>query len=157
MYNNGTHLLFEVIVVDKVKQFAMPLLQKAKDFLVSCSYPDLVIMGVIVLIPVLAIILAIASKKSRRRSRRQNVVYVERPVRMSRRERNYYKPRKRRVRYIKTKASKVFKRRAKQLAKQKTVYCKLDQSTLLATGLFGVGLWMMAHKAALDEKKNLYW
>lgn len=151
MYNNNTYLLFEVIVMDKVKQIAMPILQKAKDFLASCSYSDYVIMGVIVLIPVLAIILAIAGKKSRRR---RNVVYVDRPVRCRcRREANYYRPRKRRVRYIKTYASKALKERANQ----KKLYCKLDQSTLMATGLFGLGLGMMMRKSAAQDKRDLYY
>ena len=162
MYNNSTHLLFEVITVDKIvkiKQYAWPLLQRAKDFLASCSYVDFVIMGVIVLIPILAVILAIASRKNKGgRRRQQNTVYIDRPVyvRKSRYERNYFKPRKRRVRYIKTNAPKVMKQRAKQRAKQKRLYCKMDQTTLLATGLFGASLGMMAHKAALEEKKKFY-
>ena len=153
MYNNGTYLLFEVIVVDKVKQIALPIYEKVKAFLASCSYTDYVIMGVIVLIPVLAIILAAAGKKSRRR-RGQNVVYVDRPVRCrSRREMNYYRPRKRRVRYIKTYASKALKARPPQ----KKLYCKLDQSTLIATGLFGLGLGMMAQKSAMQDKRNNFY
>ena len=146
--------MFEVIAVDAVKKMVMPIVAKVSSFLASCSYTDLVILGVIALIPVLAIILAIASSKSRRR---KNSYYVDGGAsrRLSRYERNYYRPRKRRVIYIKTKAPKVLKQRAKQ----KKVYCKMDQSTLMATGLFGMGLGMMIHKAAAEEKnrKNLYW
>ena len=136
--------------MDKVKQFAMPILQKAKDFLASCSPTDLVILSVIVLIPILAIILAVVGKKNRRR--RKNVVYVDRPVCCRRRD-MYYRPRKRRVRYIKTYASKA----VKELANQKKLYCKLDQSTLMATGLFGLGLGMMIHKSSVQDNRRDYY
>lgn len=157
LYNENTYLLFEVIFVDAVKQMIKLAVSKVSGFLASCSKAELVILGAIVLIPVLAIILAIANRKTRRR--RQNSYYVDRRAsrprrrRKNRHEDDYYLPRKHRVRYVKTMAPKV----RKQRAKTKTLYCKLDQSTLLATGIFGVGLGMMIQKAALEEKKKLYW
>ncbi len=132
------------------------IIEKAGSFLASCSYMDLAILGVIVLIPVLAIILVIATKASRKR--RGDRLYVDRrasrPVRRrkkSRYEDTYYLPRKHRVRYIKT-----MKPRGRRRVKVQRVYGPADQSTLLATGLFGVGLGVMAYKAVIEEKKNFY-
>ena len=163
MYNSGTYLFYEVIVVgniketmapaiEAVKQFAMPVIEKLKAFLATCTYVEFAIMGVIVLIPILAIILAVAGRKARRRRRRQNVVYVDAPVK-SRRVDDYYRPRKRRVRYVKTYAAKAMKKRP---AQQTKMYCKMDQATLMATGLFGIGLGMMVQKSAANGKMNMY-
>ena len=132
------------------------IIGKVGSFLASCSYMDLAILGVIVLIPVLAIILAIAAKASRKR--RGNQLYVDRrgsrPVRRRKKNRyedTYYLPRKHRVRYIKT-----MKPRGRRRVKVQRVYGPADQSTMIATGLFGVGLGVMAYKAVMEEKKNFY-
>ena len=139
--------------VEYVKQFAMPIIERAKTFFATCSYVEYAIMGVIVLIPVLAIILAVAGRKARRRRRSQKIAYAEvaAPVK-SRREDDYYRPRKRRVRYIKTYASKALKERASQ----KRMYCKMDQATLMATGLLGIGLGMMVQRSATDSRSRMF-
>ncbi len=132
------------------------MIEKAGSFLASCSYMDLAILGVIVLIPVLTIILAIAAKASRRR--RGDRLYVDRrasrPVRRRKKNRyedTYYLPRKHRVRYIKT-----MKPRGRRRVEIQRVYCPADQSTMIATGLFGVGLGVMAYRAVMEEKKYFY-
>ncbi len=134
------------------------IIGKLASFLSSCSYTDLAILGVIVLIPVLAIILAIATAASRRRNGRDRL-YVDRRAsrraarkrKKSRYEDTYYLPRKHRVRYVKT-----MKPRGRKRVKVQRVYMKADQSTMLATGLFGVGLGVMAYRAAMEEKKRFY-
>ena len=128
--------------------------QKISSFLSSCSPLDLVILGVIVLIPVLAVILAIASRASRKRG--YDNLYVDRPKSRQRKRKkrkksnggdDYYLPREHRVRYIKTMAPKARKR-----VKVERVYGKADQATILATGIFGVGLGVMLHRAAQEER-----
>lgn len=128
--------------------------QKVSGFLSTCTPIDLVILGVIVLIPVLAIILAIASRRARKRG--YGNLYVGKTRYKHTRKKNrgyddYYLPRKHRVRYIKTKAPK-----ARRRVKVEHVYGKADQATILATGIFGVGLGMMAHRALLEEKRRMY-
>jgi hypothetical protein len=132
------------------------IIGKVGSFLAGCSYMDLAILGVIVLIPVLAIILAIATGASRKR--RVDRLYVDRrasrPVRRRKKNRyedTYYLPRKHRVRYIKT-----MKPRGRKQVKVQRVYGEADQSAMLATGLFGVGLGVMAYKAAIEEKRKFY-
>lgn len=128
------------------------ILQKVSSFLSACSPLDLVIMGVIVLIPVLAIILAIASRRARKRG--YGSLHVGKRYRQRRKKKSgyddYYLPRKHRVRYVKTKAPKARKR-----VKTEYVYCKPDQARMLATGIFGVGLGMMLHRSVLDEKRRM--
>ena len=63
----------------------------------------------------------------------------------------YYLPRKRRVRYVKTK-----KPRLQRPVKVQRVYGKADQSTMLATGIVGVGLGLMAHRAILEETRKFH-
>jgi len=73
--------------------------------------------------------------------------YCRRMYRLKRSE-NYYRPRKRRVRYIKTKAPKK--------SKVQQVYVPADRSAMLATGIFGVSLGIMAHRAIMEEKRDFY-
>ena len=130
------------------------IMQKVSSFLSTCSPLDLVILGVIVLIPVLAIILAIASRRARKRG--YGNLYVGKTRYKRRRQKksgydDYYLPRKHRVRYVKTKAPK-----ARRRVKVEHVYGKPDQATILATGIFGVGVGVMLHRAVLEEKRRIY-
>lgn len=134
------------------------IMQKVTGFLAACSYTDLAILGVIVLIPVLAIILLIVKKTSRKHRKMDrypidNRWQTKRPKRVRAKTRTveaYYMPRKRRVFYVKTKAPK------KRRIKTKVVYARADRSTMLATGLFGLGLGVMAHRAILEDSKKLH-
>ena len=132
--------------------------QKATGFLTNCSYKDLAILGVIALIPILAVILLIVKKTSCKHRKmdyypiddRRQTKHPKRIRTKTRTVDTYYMPRKRRVFYVKTKAPK------KRRVKTKVVYTRADRSTMLATGLFGLGLGVMAHRAILEDLKKLH-
>ncbi len=90
-----------------------------------------------------------ADRRAQRRAERREDRYYRELIRLKRRE-DYYKPRKHRVRYVKTMAPKV-----KKAPKVQRVYAAADQSTMMATGIVGMGLGAMAYSALTGDKKKL--
>ena len=92
-----------------------------------------------------------AERRAMRRAERREDRYYRALIRERRREK-YYLPRKRRVIYVKTKAPKTVQ---KPVQTVQQVYGPVDQAAMLATGIFGVGVGMMAQTAIENEKKKL--
>jgi thymidylate kinase len=143
--------------VDAVKNIVWQAYQKVSSFLSSCSYKELAVLGVIVLIPVLAIIFLMASKASlKRKYKRLRDGYgsYERKRRRRRKNRydDYYLPRKHRVRYVKTSAPKTKKKESVQ-----KVYTPMDQTTLLAAGVLGLSLGMALHQDSQPRARHIHY
>lgn len=90
-----------------------------------------------------------AERRALRRAEKREDRYYRALIRQKRRE-NYYKPRKRRVFYVKTKAPK-----ARRQAKVQRVYAAADQSTMMATGIVGMGIGAMAYRTLVEEKRRI--
>ena len=121
------------------------MLDRILDFLRNCSATDLLFLGTLILIPFITIVLiivAIANGKKRKVAKAEDAVAVEEvaPVEET------VETKEHRVRYITT-AKAPEKVKVKVRVKN---LCKVDQSLLIATGIFGVGLGMMIHRAADD-------
>ena len=89
-----------------------------------------------------------AERRALRRAEKREDRYYRELIRQKRRE-DYYKPRKRRVFYVKTKTPK-----AKRHAKVQRVYAAADQSTMMATGIVGMGIGAMAYRALLQDRRR---
>ena len=86
--------------------------------------------------------------------KRQEKYYQE--LLQMKRDEDYYKPRERHVLYVKT-----FKPKDSEASKNqvsvKRVYKPADQATIMATGLFGVGIGLIAHRAFQNDKNKPQW
>ena len=160
--------------------FIKTITQKVSNFLQNCEALDLVILGVIILIPILAIVFAAASKsyakeqikragfaremRGRRRRQAQGGSRGGSRWRSGGRGRGRapisrypaYPPRKEfRAHYIEPLAhSRACRREDRALNSViKVKSSKTDQAAMLATGIFGVGLGFMIHRAAKDEHR----
>ncbi len=87
-------------------------------------------------------------KRAQRRAERREDRYYRELIRQKRRE-DYYKPRKRRVLYVKTMAPKV-----KKKVEVRHVYTTNDQATMMATGIVGMGIGAMTYSALMNNKKK---
>ena len=142
--------------MDAVKTIVWQAYQKVSSFLLRCSYKELAFLGVIVLIPVLAIVFLMASKASlKRKYNRLRDGYCSCGGRRSRRKNrsdDYYLPRKRRVIYVKTGAPKMKKTETVQ-----KVYTPMDQTTLVATGLLGLSLGMALRQDSQPRARHIHY
>ena len=142
-----------------VKEIMWKAFQKASSFLSGRSYKELAILGVIVLIPVLAIVLLMASKATLKRKYKRLRDGYDYPCRSKRRYKrknrydDYYLPRKHRVRYVKTMSPKV-KKDKKPVQK---VYTPMDQTTLVATGLLGLSLGMALRQDSQPRARHIHY
>ena len=68
---------------------------------------------------------------------------------------DYYKPRERRVFYVKTFKPKDPVVPKEQPVQVQKVYGKADQATIMATGLFGLGLGLIARNVLGNDKKKI--
>ena len=160
-------------------EFIKTITQKVSDFLANCEALDLVILGVIILIPILAIVFAAASKsyanqqikragfdldmRGRRRRMAQSRGYRPSGKRRGRRRGgrrypmgypSYSARREFRVHYIEPLAHRNATRKESMAGQTPVVKVrsKMDQGTLLATGIFGLGVGLMVHRAAKDDR-----
>lgn len=145
------------MIVDGVKQFAQSALQKVSGFLTECSPIDLVIVGVIALIPVLAIVLLIANASHKKKQvARFNGAHPVKKSQKSKKQTGYVGGgrsgrREFQVRYVHTLAPKETR---KHRSNGDHSGRRADGAALLATGVFGVGLGMMIYRAAQEEMFN---
>ena len=121
------------------------MLDKVLEFLRTSSSTELLMLGTLILVPFITIVLlviAIANGKKRKAAKTEEPVAevaapVEEPV----------ETKEHRVRYVTTAKA---PEQVKVKVRVKNL-CKVDQSLLIATGIFGVGLGMMIHRAADDN------
>ncbi len=131
-------------ILNKIMEFG----RKVIDYFKGLPRENLIVLAAIAAGFVVLIVIGCAMLRARRRRKLYYGGGCRRRSRRERRADRYYLPRKRRVRYVKTKARKN--------TKVQRVYGKADQSTILATGIFGVSLGIMAHRALMDEKRDFY-
>ena len=150
--------------------FIKTITQKVSNFLANCETLDLVILGVILLIPILAIAFVAASKSYCKQevSKVKSIYYHNRSRRFSnarpgsgggrRRKRKggkrhssparlEYPRREFQVRYVPA----LEFRDSRPPARVIKVPKKTDGAAILATGIFGLGLGLMIHRVAKDE------
>ena len=121
----------------------MTIWEKITNALNTWTPMDMLIVATLVLIPlitVVLILLTIANNKKRKRMKDSGT--AEEPVAATVVAAPVVK-RERRVRHITTNAP----QRVRVRVRTKNL-CKVDRSLLVATGIFGVGLGIMIHRAA---------
>ncbi|MBE6633391.1 MAG: hypothetical protein E7620_03490 [Ruminococcaceae bacterium] len=117
-----------------------------KDALLNFTATDWVLLGALILIPLITIVLvivAIVNGRKRKVAEPVAEAAVEAPAEA---EEKAEEPKPKKIRYITTNAPE----RTRVRVRVKNL-CKVDQSLLVATGIFGVGLGLMIQKAVNDE------
>ena len=123
-----------------------------KDALMNFTATDWLILGALSLVPLIAIMLVLVAIFNGRKRRSKDVpaeetavAAVEAPAETEEKE-EAEEPKTRKIRYITTNAPE----RTRVRVRVKNL-CKVDQSLLIATGIFGVSLGLMIQKAVDDE------
>ncbi len=122
----------------------MTIWEKITNALSTWAPMDVLIVATLVLIPLITVVLilvTIANGKKRKKLKTSEA--VEEPIAASTVVAAPVEKKERRVRHITTNAP----QRVKVRVRTKNL-CKVDRSLLVATGIFGVGLGMMIHRAA---------